>query len=101
MGRCRLLFAWVFWNAVYSLTPQPKTLPKYIVRVSRTMWPYSAFEPSVLRNEHGRQWEVTLNPETYFCKTLQLEATVHIGRSSNEIVGLTLWDSRLRKAVNG
>jgi len=82
-----------YWIVYYWLFP-PKGLHPFLRAACRCM---GKFKPYLYRNESGKQWEIMFTNESdvvYANRSVQ--ADLHIGRDTGNIVGLTIRDRVLQ-----
>lgn len=87
---------WLLWVLFYSVQPSPKDLMAYITRGLRIRPPWWTFKPCIWHNDAGRQWEIHFEEEQSFVQAETLKIDVHRGFDTNRIVGLTIWDEKLK-----
>ncbi len=88
---------WIFWTGAYACRAKPGDLAGYLLRSKRTRPPRWKFRPSLFHNENGKQWEIRFDDESSYSRREVLQVEVQRGMETGRIVGLTIWDEKLRK----
>ncbi len=87
---------WLGWVLYYIPQPRLKDLGTYITRMLRMRPPWWKFKPCMWHNDDGKQWEIYFEEEQSFTQQENLRIDVHRGFETNRIVGLTIWDEKLK-----
>lgn len=88
---------WVFWTVCYVCRSVPRSLEGYLLRGTRTRWPWRKFRPSVWHNDDGSMWHVYLTDEEHFVQRRTLNLDVYVGQESGDVVGFDVWDENLKE----
>jgi len=89
------LAKWFFWTLAYLVRPRPRDLDGLIRKGIRTRKPWWTFKAHLFHNADGRQWQIYLTDEQSYTRRGGIEADLHIGMDTGDIVGLTIWDGTL------
>ena len=90
------LIPWAFWNVVYLIKREPKSLDQLILKIQRTRYPFWKFKPYMYHNDAGKQWEIYFENDADHVRTMTIPVEAHIGRESGKIIGITIWDETLK-----
>lgn len=87
---------WLFWKAYYLPQPRPRDLGAYLIRGTRTRWPWKKFHPNVWHNDDGNMWEVWLADEqSYTVSGQSMPVELHISMETGRVMGFNVWDETL------
>ena len=87
---------WAFWSVVYLFRIKPKDLDDWMLRTERTWKPWFKFKPHVWHNDNGKLWEIHLDNERNYSKTVNITLDVEVGLETGKIVGFRIYDSQLQ-----
>ena len=88
----------MFWCLCYIGFYRPTSLEACLLAKERTRPPWWRFKPFLYRNEEGGMWEIYLSESESYVKSGMLEVELMCSQETGEVVGLNIWDERLRAA---
>lgn len=92
------LTLWAFWNCYYAFKPEETDFARYLKRTTRTLWPWRTFIPNAWHNKAGKQWDISFEDASCHSGNLvQITVDVDFANDDGRIVGLTIWDSELKR----